>query len=215
MHSEEGTALKPRQVTTHRARRHGETGAELIEFAFISVILIALLYGIVFFGVTLGAKVTVSQAAADGSRSGIVTQSAWPAAGVLAAKQAVTDLGWLGVGTPVCGSNNGAYACTSPCSGTLSSCTTACTASSNNVCSAPCVINNSLLCPSTANSSTVGLMVVATESTCSSNANTCLTTNVTYYDRNQPLIPTAPGLALISPSNIVSNSTLEVVNTTP
>jgi len=202
-----------RQFAAWPKRRRDETGAELIEFAFVSVILVALVYGIVFFGVTLGAKVTISQAAADGSRAGIVSQTA-TTADSLAANQAATDVGWLGAPTPVCGATGApapvAYACVSLKSGAsvtcsssaMSSCTTACTAT--------------VLCPVTADATTAVLMVVASEATCPSNSsNTCLTTYVTYYDQNRALIPTAPGLALLSPTNVASSSTQEVSAKTP
>jgi hypothetical protein len=205
-----------------------EGGAELIEFAFVSTILIALVYGIVFFGVTLGAKVTVTQAAADGSRAGIVYSSANYAQGEqAAATQAKSDLGWLGFSNTVCGSvtvgsgqgatGNAAYACMSPCAGSISSCTTPCTASTGSICTAPspCNISNPYVCPATAAASTVALMIVSAEATCPSNANTCITTDVTYYDTTKPIVPAAPGLSVLSPTNIASSSTIELSSPTP
>jgi Flp pilus assembly protein TadG len=213
--------LLQRKLSTLRNRRGNEEGAELIEFAFIATILVALVYGIVFFGVTLGAKVSLSQAAADGSRAGIVSQTPSTAES-LAVNQSVDDLGWMGFTTPVCGavdSSGGSllgYACMSPCSGTIASCTTPCTASTSGDCTAPCAIDNSVICPATAAASTVALMSVATEATClSSSTNTCLTTNVTYYDKTDSLVPPMPGLNLLAPVNMVANSTLEVSTPTP
>ena len=64
--------LKLRRDRIKLRRRDDEDGAELIEFALVFFLLIALVYGIVFFGLLLSAKVTMTQAAADGARAGIV-----------------------------------------------------------------------------------------------------------------------------------------------
>ena len=70
------TTLGPRtrNFAKRLRRRHGddERGAELIEFAFVVVLLITLLYGIITYGVILAAQATVTQAAADAARAGIV-----------------------------------------------------------------------------------------------------------------------------------------------
>ncbi|HEX4162464.1 MAG TPA: TadE/TadG family type IV pilus assembly protein [Acidimicrobiales bacterium] len=89
-------------------RRQGEDerGAELLEFALVVVLLITLLYGIITYGVILAAQATVTQAAADAARSGIVqgTGNATcngqtvSAAGCAAVQQAATDLGWMNKG---------------------------------------------------------------------------------------------------------------------
>jgi Flp pilus assembly protein TadG len=176
----------------------------MVEFALIVVLLVTLVYGLIFFGLLLGAKVSITQAAADGARSGIVASTA-ASADSAAANQSVTDLGWLGVSTPSCGATNfdsdAAYVCMSPCSGSVTTCTTSCTNSyTDNV------------CPDS--SSTAALFIVASESACPSNSdNTCITSVVTYYDANKPIVPAAPGLNLISPSTLSSSSTLQV--TTP
>jgi len=207
--------LPGKQLLRHRARRRDENGAELIEFAFIAVILVALLYSLVFFGVAFATKITISQAVSDGSRAGITSQTPSTAESN-AVNQASDDLGWLPISTPVCGTSNGVYACMSPCSGSITSCTTPCTASSNNVCTAPCSISNSYVCPATADASTVALMIVASESSCqSSSSNTCLTTNATYYYKNAPIVPGALGLSLLAPTTVVANSTQEVSTPTP
>ena len=52
-----------------------ERGAEMVEFAFVVVLLIALLYGIISYGLILSAQSTVTKAAADGARAGIVASS--------------------------------------------------------------------------------------------------------------------------------------------
>jgi Flp pilus assembly protein TadG len=77
-------------------REHGEeSGAEMVEFAFVVILLIMLLYGIVTYGLILAAQATVTQAAADGARSGIVAPST---AVATAEAQASQDLGWMGKG---------------------------------------------------------------------------------------------------------------------
>ncbi len=83
-----------------------ERGAELIEFAVVVVLLITLLYGIITYGVILAAQATVTQAAADAARSGIVQGTGTTncngqtvsAAGCAAVQQAAIDLGWMNKG---------------------------------------------------------------------------------------------------------------------
>lgn len=145
-------------------RRDDEGGAELIEFALVFLLLISLVYGIVFFGLLLSAKVTMTQAAADGARAGIV-QSTVSSQESDAVARAASDVSWMGKGT--CGATS-----------------------------------------STANP----LTCVATEAPCVSNtSNQCLTVTVTYnnYSSN-PLIPPVLGLGLVSPTNIVATSTLQI-----
>ena len=57
------------------SRPRNERGAEMVEFAFVVVLLIMLLYGIISYGLILSAQSTVTQAAADGARAGIVATS--------------------------------------------------------------------------------------------------------------------------------------------
>lgn len=87
----------------------------MVEFAFVVVLLVALLYGIVTYGLILAAQATVTQAAADGARAGIVASST---AVATAEAQAGADLGWMNKGT--CGSGTPAttltcVAVTEPC----------------------------------------------------------------------------------------------------
>lgn len=104
--TEEGgvTTLGPRTRNfAKRLRRdpgEDERGAELIEFAVVVVLLITLLYGIITYGLILGAQATITQAAADAARSGIVSSST---AVSTAESQACTDVGWMNktCGTPV------------------------------------------------------------------------------------------------------------------
>jgi Flp pilus assembly protein TadG len=67
----------------------------MVEFAIVVVLLITLLYGIVTYGLILAAQSTVTQAAADGARAGIVSTT--PEA--TAEGQAANDLGWMNKGT--------------------------------------------------------------------------------------------------------------------
>jgi len=68
----------------------------MVEFAFVVVLLIALLYGIISYGLILSAQSTVTQAAADGARAGIVASTT---AKLTAEAQAGTDVGWMDKGT--------------------------------------------------------------------------------------------------------------------
>jgi Flp pilus assembly protein TadG len=94
-------------------RRRDERGAEMVEFALVVVLLIALLYGIISYGLILAAQSTVTQAAADGARAGIVASSS---AVSTSEAQAGSDLGWMGKGT--CGTSGTTITCVStevPC----------------------------------------------------------------------------------------------------
>lgn len=85
---------RTRNLARRLRRRHDddERGAELIEFALVVVLLITLLYGIITYGLILGAQSTITQAAADAARSGIVSSST---AVATAEAQACTDVGWM------------------------------------------------------------------------------------------------------------------------
>jgi Flp pilus assembly protein TadG len=78
-----------------RSRQRDERGAEMVEFAFVVVLLIMLLYGIISYGLILSAQSTVTQAAADGARAGIVASST---AVATAETQAGGDVSWMGKG---------------------------------------------------------------------------------------------------------------------
>ena len=77
------------------SRQRDERGAEMVEFAFVVVLLIMLLYGIISYGLILSAQSTVTQAAADGARAGIVATSSAVAA---AEAQAGSDISWMDKG---------------------------------------------------------------------------------------------------------------------
>ncbi|HWD56368.1 MAG TPA: TadE/TadG family type IV pilus assembly protein [Acidimicrobiales bacterium] len=78
----------------------------MIEFAIVVVLLVTLLYGIITFGLILAAQATVTQAAADAARSGIVSAST---AVATAEAQAGTDLSWMSKGT--CGTSGTTTTC--------------------------------------------------------------------------------------------------------
>jgi Flp pilus assembly protein TadG len=83
-----------------------ERGAEMIEFAIVVVLLVALLYGIITYGLILAAQATVTQAAADAARAGIVSSTT---AVATAEAQAGTDVGWMNKGT--CGTSGTTITC--------------------------------------------------------------------------------------------------------
>jgi Flp pilus assembly protein TadG len=66
----------------------------MIEFAIIVVLLIGLLYGMITIGLSLGAKETITQSAADAVRAAIV-QSTATSAESTAQTQALGDLKWM------------------------------------------------------------------------------------------------------------------------
>jgi Flp pilus assembly protein TadG len=77
------------------SRPREERGAEMVEFAFVVVLLIMLLYGIVSYGLILSAQSTVTQAAEDGARAGIVASLNPQSAAEI---QAGNDVSWMGKG---------------------------------------------------------------------------------------------------------------------
>jgi Flp pilus assembly protein TadG len=99
---------RTREFAKRLRRRQGdeERGAELLEFALVIVLLITLLYGIITYGVILAAQATVTQAAADAARAGIVAASS---AVSTAEAQAGTDVGWMNKGT--CGTSSTTITC--------------------------------------------------------------------------------------------------------
>jgi len=58
-----------------RARRHDERGAAMVEFAFVGVLLVVLLFGIINMGVLLSFKQNLTQAASESARAGIAVQN--------------------------------------------------------------------------------------------------------------------------------------------
>jgi Flp pilus assembly protein TadG len=102
-------APRTRNIASRLRRRHDdERGAEMLEFGLVVVLLITLLYGIISWGLILASQSTITQAAADAARSGIVQGtgtttcngvSSVSAAGCTAVQQAATDIGWMNKGT--------------------------------------------------------------------------------------------------------------------
>ncbi len=78
----------------------------MIEFAIVVLLLITLLYGIITYGLILAAQATVTQAAADAARAGLVAPSS---AVSTAETQAGTDVGWMDKGA--CATSNSAITC--------------------------------------------------------------------------------------------------------
>jgi len=54
-----------------RFRRGDESGAAIVEFAFVFVVFVFFLYGLITFGVILAQKQAITNAAADGARSAV------------------------------------------------------------------------------------------------------------------------------------------------
>ncbi len=65
---------RARGRTLARARREG--GAAMVEFAFVGVLLVLLLTGLISFGLILSFKQNLTQAAAEGARAGATALSA-------------------------------------------------------------------------------------------------------------------------------------------
>ncbi|HSZ37073.1 MAG TPA: TadE/TadG family type IV pilus assembly protein [Acidimicrobiales bacterium] len=195
------TEIRRRGVTTlgprtrnfaKRLRREpgdDERGAELLEFALVVVLLITLLYGIITYGVILSAQATVTQAAADAARSGIVQGTSTGScnnisgvdlAGCAAVQEAATDLGWM--------NKNGCVEWVN---------TTTPTVTTNNV--------------TPTGNTTSPITCTATIEQCPSvSANTCLSVAVSYNYSSAPLFPELPGLGVITPSTISSTNVLQL-----
>ncbi|MHB1487568.1 MAG: TadE family protein [Acidimicrobiales bacterium] len=99
----------------HR-RLRGEGGAALVEFALVMPLLIALLYGIVSFGVALAVKQSITQAASDAARAAVPfpqnndPTEAGPSGAAVG--QATNTLGWILGSGGTCGNNSAGITCT-------------------------------------------------------------------------------------------------------
>jgi Flp pilus assembly protein TadG len=82
------TAARDPQVRPAR-RASGDTGAALVEFAFVMNILFLFLYGIIGFGLLLSFRQNLVQSAAEGARAGAVA----PNSGGTAQVAALTAVG--------------------------------------------------------------------------------------------------------------------------
>ena len=87
------TTRKHDRTTTPR-RGRGDRGAALVEFSLIAVLLFALVFGIISFGLLLSFKQDLTRAAAEGARAGAVAPSGDAVADALAAtSEAVEGFG--------------------------------------------------------------------------------------------------------------------------
>jgi Flp pilus assembly protein TadG len=78
------------RVSTERAERRarGDEGAALVEFAFVAVLLLSVVFGIIHYGLILSFKQDMTRAAAEGARAGAV---AFPAANAQADADAAVE----------------------------------------------------------------------------------------------------------------------------
>lgn len=70
--------------------RRDESGAALVEFAFVFVLFVTVLYGLITFGMILAQKQSITNAAADGARAA-VGQTSPEAAAQLRVRNALGD----------------------------------------------------------------------------------------------------------------------------
>jgi len=106
----------------------------MVEFAVVVVLLIALLYGIITYGLILAAQATVTQAAADATRAGIVSSTT---AVATAEAQACNDIGWMNktCGTPTTYNTTSCTFSPNPADAiTAFACQMACPSNANNTC---------------------------------------------------------------------------------
>ena len=64
-------AVSPPLFRARLRRRGDESGAAILEFAFVVVIFVFFLYGLIAFGVILAQKQAITNAAADGARAAV------------------------------------------------------------------------------------------------------------------------------------------------
>lgn len=93
-----------RRTPSRRAR--GDSGAALVEFSLVAILLFLLIYGIISFGMLLSFNQDLTRAAAEGARAGAV---AVPASDAVADATAATDEAVEGFGKS-CG--EGGMTCT-------------------------------------------------------------------------------------------------------
>lgn len=81
------------QTPTPTRSRSDEEGTAILEFALVSVVFLAILYGIISFGVLLAVEHSLTHAAAEGARAAVGT----PTAEAVATSEQVTRdaVGWL------------------------------------------------------------------------------------------------------------------------
>jgi len=67
-----------------RARRHGsERGASAVEFALVTPVLVVLVFGIIAFGIVLAQQLSISNAARQAARAGVVDVSSQNTCGAI------------------------------------------------------------------------------------------------------------------------------------
>ena len=150
------------------ARRRGERGAAMVEFALIAPIFIALVFGIISYGWMLSYRQGMSQAAAEAARVIAVAPSGTSDAELVTrARSAVDDaLGSYGVS----------------CEG-------------------------SALMHGTTN---VGSCAITPRAACSSGSGSCTSVAITHNYRDEPLLPSFPGLGITLPNQLKYSSSMEV-----
>ena len=78
---------RSRRATPAIRRGTGDEGAALVEFTFVAVLLLTIVFGIINFGLILSFKQDMTRAAAEGARAGAV---AFPASGAWDAAKGAT-----------------------------------------------------------------------------------------------------------------------------
>lgn len=90
-----------------RSRLRGDAGAELVEFALVIPVLLAMVYGIVLYGTAFFVHESIIQAAEEGARSSIAAAGQTPivTGEQLATQQAESAMSMLGSDAQVTGAN--------------------------------------------------------------------------------------------------------------
>ena len=149
-----------------RSSKRDERGSALVEFSFVFLLFVYVLYALIAFGFMLSLKNSITHAAADGARAaiGVVDDPATPAVDerrTAAQTRAYQSLSWLGSKIQL--SDIDAQApdhCTSSPSPTAM----------------------------------------------------CITEVITYPYSTRPLVPPAPGLGLVTPTNFKASAVVELTS---
>jgi Flp pilus assembly protein TadG len=94
-------------IKPNRSRFKGDSGAELVEFALVIPVLLALVYGVVLYGTAFFVHESVIQAAEEGARASIAATGSTPivTGEQLATEQASTAMNFLGNNASVTSAN--------------------------------------------------------------------------------------------------------------
>ncbi len=106
-----------------RPRLHGDAGAAVVELAICATVLGILLFGIITFGIVLGYKQNMTQAASEGARAGALAPAGEAFTRADAATQAAVDT----FGSDTCAVDSDALRCNTvvqSCTGTSAYCVT-------------------------------------------------------------------------------------------